>query len=401
MQTFRTLFVATAIALCAGSVLRAQEPQTSELPSSSVAGWTLVPGIIVGATYDSNIVVTTSVDETGRPPSDTLFTIDPAGSLRYVGRRTSFGANYRGNIRRYTTVDGLDGYDQHAGASFERRATKFLTIYAQNQFSTAPTTDEIDLVGVPFRRAGSQYDNFGAGFTYRLSEHTDWTGRYDFTWGAFDRQAPDLTGGTINAMQSGLIQHLTDRLKVGGEGSYRFANMDVGAGRRLQFVDVGGTIAYALGQFTTVSAAGGMSHLDDQLRNISRSGPYVRASISHTGEREVVGVSYERSFVPSFGFGGTTRNQQIIGWINLPPIGRRLYLQGSTSLRRSNPLEITDIRRLDTITLRATAGYTVSRQIRVQGVYLFTHQDSISSPLPLNRNRLGIELVLFNPVRIP
>ena len=132
-----------------------------------------------------------------------------------------------------------------------------------------------------------------------------------------------------------------------------------------------------------------------------RSGPYVRASISHTAEREVVGVSYERSFVPSFGFGGTTRNQQIIGWINLPPIGRRLYLQGSSSLRRSNPLEITDVRRLDTITLRATAGYTVSRQIRVQGVYLFTHQDSISSPLPLNRNRLGIELVLFNPVRIP
>ena len=125
-----------------------------------------------------------------------------------------------------------------------------------------------------------------------------------------------------------LIQHLTDRLKVGGEGSYRFANMDVGAGRHLQFVDVGRTIAYVLGEFTTVSAAGGMSHLDDQLRNITRSGPYVRASISHTAERAVFGASYERSFVPSFGFGGTTRSQQMIGWVNLPPIGRRLYLHG-------------------------------------------------------------------------
>ncbi len=402
MLTLRKFFVATAIAVCACSVgLRAQQPQTTELPASSMPGWTFVPGIIVGAIYDSNVVVTTSVTETGKPPSDTLFTVDPTGSLRYLGRRTSFGANYRGNIRRYTTLDGLDGYDQQAGMSFERRATKRLTVFGQNQFWTSPTTDQIDLVGVPFRRVGSRSDTFGTGFTYRLSERTDWTGRYDFRWGAFDRQAPDLTGGTTNEIQSGLIQHLTDRLKVGGEGSYRFANMDVGAGRHLQFVDVGGTIAYVLGEFTTVSAAGGMSHLDDQLRNITRSGPYVRASISHTAERAVVGASYERSFVPSFGFGGTTRNQQMIGWVNLPPIGRRLYLHGSTSWRRSKPLELTDVRRLDTMTLGATAGYTVSRQIRLQGVYFFTHQDSIARVVQVNRNRLGIELVLFNPVRIP
>ena len=96
----------------------------------------------------------------------------------------------------------------------------------------------------------------------------------------------------------------------------------------------------ALGEFTTVSAAGGMSHLDDQLRTFRGRDHTYAASISHTAERAVFGASYERSFVPSFGFGGTTRNQQMIGWINLPPIGRRLYLQGSTSWRRSNPLEI-------------------------------------------------------------
>ena len=170
MQTFRTLFVATAIALCAGSVgLRAQEPQTSELPSSSMAGWTFVPGIIVGAIYDSNVVVTTSVDETGRPPSDTLFTIDPAGSLRYLGRRTSFGANYRGNIRRYTTLDGLDGYDQHAGSVVRAPRDQ-----APDRLCPEPVLDGADDGRVRPRRGavppdGSSTTTSAAGFTYRLS----------------------------------------------------------------------------------------------------------------------------------------------------------------------------------------------------------------------------------------
>ena len=71
-----------------------------------------------------------------------------------------------------------------------------------------------------------------------------------------------------------------------------------------------------------------MSHLDDQLGTFEVGTCTCAASISHTAERAVFGASYEHSFVPSFGFGGSTRNQQVMGWINLPPIGRRLYLQG-------------------------------------------------------------------------
>jgi hypothetical protein len=365
-----------------------------------MAGWTFVPGVVVGAMYDSNVAVTTSVDETGHPPSETLFTIDPTGSLRYLGRRSSFDANYRGNVRRYTSFGELDGYDQQAGVSFDRRATKRLTVDALNRFATAPTTHQVDLAGVPFRHLGSKSDTLGAGLTFLLAEHTDLTARYDFTWVSFDREAPDITGGTINSFRGAVTQQLSNRLRVGGEGNYRFADMDVGDGRHLQFVDVGGTIAYRLGEFTTVSAAGGLSHVDDQL-GPSRSGPYTRGSISHTAERAVFGASYEHSLVPSFGFGGSTRNQRVMGWINLPPIGRRLYLRGTTSYSRSNPFDITEALRLDTITLHATAGYTVSRQIRLQGVYIFTHQDSKIRGSRVNRNRIGIELVLFNPVRIP
>ena len=132
-------------------------------------------------------------DETGNPPSDTLFTIDPTGSLRYLGRRSSFDANYRGNIRRYTTSASLDGYDQQAGMSFDRRATKRLTVYAQNRSATSPTTDQVDSPGCR-SACGVKSDTLGAGLTSGSRAY-----RFDrpvrFQLGTFDRQAPDLPAG--------------------------------------------------------------------------------------------------------------------------------------------------------------------------------------------------------------
>lgn len=393
-----------------------QQPQTpqpdellqttqDDLPMATGPGWTFIPGVIVGATYDSNVIVTTSIGENGRPPSDTYFTIDPSGSLKFRGKRTVFAANYRGNIRRYTTIDAFNGYDQHANVSIDRRATKRLTLFANNQYSTAATTDEVDLTGVPFRRAGSRYNTLAAGMTYRLTEHTDWNARYDFTYGAFDRQAPDLTGGTIHAVQTGVTQRLTGRLKVGGDGSYRFADMNTSGllapdGHTIQFYEVGGTIAYDLAHYTTVSAGAGWSHVSDELHALSRTGPYVRGSITHSEEKTVFGVSYERSFVPSFGFGGSTRSQRVAGFVDLPPIGRRVFVRGTVSWRRSNPFDNIQALRLDTLTLRTTAGYAIARQIRLQGVYAFSRQDSAVTGGEVNRNRVSVELVLFNPMRI-
>jgi hypothetical protein len=187
---------------------------------------------------------------------------------------------------------------------------------------------------------------------------------------------------------------------MGVEGVYRFASMDVSGNETVQFFDGGGTISYELGQFTTITAAGGVSHVDDQVRSVSKFGPFFSGSISHTAAQAVFGASYQQAFVPSFGFGGSTHSQQVSGWIDLPPIGHRLYLQGKTTWRRTNPSDNTEALRLDTLALRGTAGYALSRQIRLQGVYIFTRQNSIVTGGEVNRNRVGVELVLFNPMRI-
>jgi len=398
MYRIRALVFAAAV-VQAASYLAAQEPTPTEVPSAPLAGWSFRPGIAIGTMYDTNVAITSAPASTGTTPSDTVWTIDPVGSLRYYGKRTEFNATYRGTIRRYSELSELNGFDQHANAKVERRATKRLTLFLQNAYAAVPTTDELQLNGVPFKRAGSRNDALAGGMSLRLTARDTLSARYDLTWVRFDRKDPELTGGVINGVHSELAHALTDRLSVGAEGSVRTAHMDIVGGRELRFVDVGGTVSYALDETTKVSAATGYGHLDDLLLATTRSGVYVRGSIMRLAMRTVFGLSYERSFLPSFGFGGSNRAQEVRGWVDLPPIGRRLFLQGSGAWRRTDPFETRELR-LDTIQIRSTAGYAVSRWMRAEGFYLFTRQDSIVTGGEINRHRVGAELVLSQPMRI-
>jgi hypothetical protein len=390
---------AAAVFIAASAAPRAQEPRT-EVPSAPTAGWTFVPGITVGTMYDSNVLVTTSiVQETGKPPTDTVFTLDPTGSLRYHGKRTQFGASYHGQFRQYKNVDALDRFVQSANASIERRATKRLTLAGQNSYEVAPTTDDVNLAGVPFTRAGVKIDRLSGTAGIRLTEFTDAAIRYNFSSAQFERQAPELTSGIVHEVSVSSTRRLTEHLRAGGESSFRIANMDVAGGRQLRFLEFGGIVNYRLGEFTEASFSGGLARLSDDLRDITRSGPYVRASISHLTGRALLGAGYERSFVPSFGFGGSTLSQQVRGWVDFPPIGRRLYTQASGWWRQTDPLVPLDVKR-DNYQIRATAGYAIARTIRAQGFYAFSGYTAVRTGIQVDRNRIGAELVLFQPMRI-
>jgi hypothetical protein len=380
-------------------VVAAQNQPATEVQSAPIAGWSFRPGVAIGTVYDSNVAVTSAPASTGTTPSDTLFTIEPVGALRYTGKRTTFDASYRGTIRRYTDLEGLDGFDQHVNARFERRATKRITFFVQNAYAAVPTTDELELNGVPLTRAGSDNDALAGGMSLRINERDTLTTRYDFTWVSFDRKAPELTGGFINSIHSDVSHAFTSRLSAGAEGAFRFAHMDEFGGRQLRFADFGGTASYAIDDVTKVSGAAGYGHLDDVLLGTTHSGMYVRGSLTRLALRSVLGASYERSFLPSFGFGGSNRAQEVRGWIDLPPIGHRVFLQGSGTWRRTNPLEADELR-LDTIQLRTTVGYAVSRWMRADGFYLFSRQDSIVTGGEINRYRIGVEIVLSQPMRI-
>ena len=55
---------------------------------------------------------------------------------------------------------------------------------------------------------------------------------------------------------------------------------------------------------------------------------------------------------------------------------------------------------LDTIWLRSTVGYSVSRWLRLEGFHMFTRQDSQVTGGEINRHRIGAQVVVSQPVRI-
>ncbi|HEU4894051.1 MAG TPA: hypothetical protein VFT47_20990, partial [Vicinamibacterales bacterium] len=111
-----------------------------------------------------------------------------------------------------------------------------------------------------------------------------------------------------------------------------------------------------------------------------------------------VGASFERQYVPSFGFGGTSDSQELRGWI-LMPLRRGLYTQSSAAWRRMKPFE-TETLQLDTIWIRSTIGYALARWAQVELLYAFTRQDSIVTGGEVDRHRIGVQFVVSQPMRI-
>lgn len=390
----RAALVATLFALTAPAV-SAQE-RSAEFPTHLNPGLTFTPGISVAGVWDSNVALAAP---SGRAASDNLFIFEPFGQLELVSPRTELVAGYKGYVRRYTDVEALNGYDQRGFFSMRRLATRRLAIFANNEYADVPTTDETTLNDVPFSRTGSKSNRFAGGVEARLTKYTDLNVRYENTWVKFDRAETFLSDGWINSVGGDLRQRLSERLSVGAEYEIRKADLEQGQ-RNIWFQDFGGLLSYAAGPHTTLTVAAGFSVLNDNVPAGDRNGPYFRGDVSHDLDRATLGASYERSFVPSFGFGGASSNQEVSGFIHMPLSRNRLYINSSAMWRRSNPLLEEVELGLDTIQINNTLGYAVVRWFRLEAFHAFTRQDSRITGGEINRQRAGLQLVVSQPMRI-
>jgi hypothetical protein len=395
-------FVALASLLaCGGSMpLHAQTP--SEFTSWRVPGWSFTPAVTFGGVFDSNVALASPPADTGETQSDRLFVFQPSGQLEYLSPRTDFSAGYRGYARRHVEVRELDGFDQQASLSLRHLATRRLTFFLNNSFAAAPTTDEIELNGVPYTRTGVRTNTASAGLEARLTKFTDLSTRYDLTWVDFDRPADGLptfvTGGWVNAWKTDVRQRLSERLSIGAEYALRFADLNEGT-RQLTFQDAGGTVRFLVGPRTTLSAAAGVSHLNDRLFDDRRTGPYYRTGLTHDTDRATVGVSFERMFVPSFGFGGSSDSQELRGFVRMPINKNRMYVQTSAGWRRSDPFVLDELE-LDTLRLHTTFGYAALRWLRLEAFHNYSRQDSKVTGGEIDRQRVGAQVVISQPLRI-
>ena len=377
----------------------AAQEYPSEFQSWRLPGWTFTPGVILGGMFDSNVAITTPPGEGRRTASDKLFMAQPFGQLEYISPRTIFSSGYQGSVRRYVDLGDLDGVDHRAYLSWRHLINRRVTLFATDNFLSVPTTDLLELNGVPFQRTGSRYNAFAGGVEARLSRTVDFTTRYDLTWVDFEREDTiALTGGLENGIRSSLSRRFSGRSSLGAEYGIRVADMKAEV-RDLTFQEAGAVYRYMTGPMTTFEAAFGFAHLDDRTLGITRNGPYARVALTHRADRATIGVDYDRSFIPSLSFGGTTQSQELRGYVQMPLARNRFYIQEGAAWRRTNPFIEAELP-LDSFWVHTTAGYAIQRWLRLEGYHWFTRQDTRVTAGQVNRHIVGVQMVVSEPMRI-
>jgi hypothetical protein len=370
----------------------------AEFESFRTPGWSFTPGVTLGAMWDSNVALSSAPADTRKTESDTLFVVEPTVQLGYVSPRTDFAGGYRGYVRRYVDLGELNGIDHRGYVSVRRLVTRRFSFFATNEYAQLPTTDQLLLNGVPFARNGARTNGLNGGIEARLTKFDTLTVRYDNVWVKFDGANSVLRGGIVNGVRSELNHHVTQSLAFAAEYGLRLADLNEGT-QQLTFQDAGGAMHVQGGPHTSFTLAGGLAYLQDRSREVNNSGPYLRAELTHETSRANVGLAFEHSFVPSFGFGGSNRNDEVRGFLHMPLDRNRMYLQGTALWRRSRPLESTSLQ-LDTSWVRSTLGYATSRWLRVEGYYAFSRQDTRIAGGGINRHVAGAQLVVSQPMRI-
>jgi hypothetical protein len=401
------VFVAVLAALAAAPAAAQEQP--TEFQSWRLPGWTFTPGVTVGALFDNNVAIAPAAVPGGKPASDKLFTLQPFGQLEYYDARTMFSSGYHGTLRRYVELSGLDGIDQRGYFTLRRMMSRRVTLSAKNNFMSVPTTDQLELNGVPFRRSGALYNDAAVGLEARLSRTLDLTAAYENTWVDFVRKDTRLTGGFVNGARASLSTRVSGRSSIGVEGGVRVAHLtETTPGPLLTlepvpvtllFEDVGAVYRYRTGPLTVVEAAFGVAHLDDRTRDITRNGPYGRAGVTHRAERATVGLFYERRYVPSLAFGGTNQSEEARGYVQMPLARNRFYVQESAAWRRTNPF-VAGEPPLASIWVNTLAGMQLQRWVRLEGYWVFTRQDTALPGGLISRHVIGAQFVISEPVRI-
>jgi hypothetical protein len=284
MRTSLLVPLITAV-LCLGSTPAAQEA----LEPQRAPGWIFTPAFSVGGTWDDNVLLLFREEST---PKDYGSALNPSLDLDFTGRQTQLSVGYDGSFVLYRTISELNSVAQTASASFEHRPTKRVTIFAHEAFDVAPTTDALDLGGIPFYRVGSQSNSAGGGVEANLARHTTMRAAYTLHIVDFDFDdlvGQQLRGGHGHLLEFGLSQAISPQLSIGGEYTFQRALV---AGRldlpefpdeRFSIHNALGTVTYQLSPTLTISGGLGVARLLASLTQGAQTGPAVRAGLTRRG----------------------------------------------------------------------------------------------------------------------
>ncbi|HXD73730.1 MAG TPA: hypothetical protein VN628_08340 [Vicinamibacterales bacterium] len=395
-----------ALALLIGTPLAAAAGQRQEMPTvadpngtsatlTTTSGWLVTPSLLLSRTSDDNVLMHGPGDTQDH---DLINVINPRADLNYNGRLTQFASNYTGAFVRYNSLTSLDSYEQHAGATMKRRVTKFTSFYFNADFTASPTTELLNLP-VPYVRTGATTDNFHGGIERTGKRVTLDIGAH-FQQARFEANQTYenlLLGGNSIGADLSIRRRMTETTSLFADANTEHETI----GQAQQQFDVQRVVAGAehrLSERTLVFAGAGVSRLSATQFGPARSGPSFKLGISQHYHATIIDVSYDRAFVPSFGFGGTTQNGSLTVRAQTP-ITRRIYTQDLVSYQRQDAI-IIDFPSLRSVWMQAAVGYIASPWLRIEAYYAGTRQTVIGPDALLHHNQFGVQVITGKPVRI-
>jgi predicted porin len=391
-----TALVASAAGAAAQST-SAVTPTSADPTQIHTPGWAFTPGLIYSGSWDDNVLIQGLGAET---TGDYLTVINPRGTLAYTGRHTRFDANYDGAFLLYHALDTLNSYDQHGTVSLERALSRQLSVFVRDSAARVPTTDVLEFVGVPFVRTGSSNNDLRGGVTATLSKRTAVTATYSTQWVHFEQSeafASFLRGGYSQGGAVTVKHALTGRTSIIGDYDITTGRVN-GIADEFDVQNGSAGVEHRFSERLSAYGALGLSRLALSSFGPARTGPAWRAGAARQFQRASLDASYSRAFVPSYGFGGTTQNEDATVRARVP-LGRRVTSQSSVSWRRNEPLTPGDLR-LKSWWIESAVGYALESWVRLEAFYNGSRQTIDRPGGVLDRNRIGFQVVMAQPMRM-
>jgi hypothetical protein len=399
MSRVYAAFTLIAVVLCPAAASGQESNLISDASANLQAppGWSFTPSFTYAGGWDDNVIIRGKGDATA---ADFVNVINPRAELDLNGRRGQISAFYDGAFLTYRELGQLNSYDQHASFFGRRRLSSHVALFVRNIAAAVPTTELSEFIAVPFLRTGSRLDELTTGVEAAFTKRTSIVASYAFQWVDFDHSRPGseaLLGGHSHGGTLTVKHRLSERLTLTGD--YELHHALIGAGEQafdVQNMWAGGD--YRLSEFTHAFAEGGISRLAVTEFAASRTGPAWRVGLTRQLRAANLDFLYSRSFVPSYGFGGTMQNEEATGRVRVP-VTRRVYATSALSWRRNDPLTGDELP-LRSYWIEGTFGYAATPWVHIEAFYSGTHQTIDRPGGILDRNRIGFQVTTAKPVRV-
>jgi len=371
---------------------------TPQLPATP-PGWVVTPSVGVAELWDDNVALTS---ETVGTQGDYVTAVSPGVNLGYRGRKSTLGVLYSGTYEFHQSLTQFDTVDHRARGEFRRRLSEHVTLFARDAFARSPTTEILaPSTGlVVLRRRTTRFNDFRGGVEVMPSATTTITAAYTSQWIelAQDEQvAPLLRGGRSDGADVAFEQRVATRVSVGARYNGTRALVSDGD-ERFDVQNTLATLEVALTQTLTFNGGVGYSWQRAGIGRDTEGAPAYEAHLLFQRQRTRWEAAYIRSFLPSFGFGGTVQNEELMGSIHAP-LGRYFEVGANGSIRDNDPLDLRNLA-LRSKSLTARFAYLPVRWLRIEVFNQYSNQNTRVGGGQLTRSQTGVRLTTQHPMRL-